>query len=126
MYNAMLHVKDASNADFRVAALHGLRREPFAQRGVEGFKARFGVTLNEGFGMTETGPATNWCRPFEFRPRSVGRAMPRVSERIVDIATGRDLPAGQEGELRIAGPNVTPGYYRLPVLTATLLMIVAT
>ncbi|MBX3357649.1 MAG: AMP-binding protein [Phycisphaeraceae bacterium] len=120
MYNAMLHVKDAEPADFASLRYTVSGGEPLPVAVAEGFKARFHVTLNEGFGMTETGPATNWCRPFEARPRSVGKAMPRVCQRIVDVATERDVPIGQEGELRIAGPNVTPGYYRLPELTAAL------
>ncbi len=40
-----------------------------------------------------------------------------VDVRIVDHA-GRDLPAGERGELLIKGPGVTPGYWRLPEVTA--------
>ena len=31
---------------------------------------------------------------------------------------GRDLPAGEDGELLVKGPGVTPGYWQLPDVTA--------
>ena len=72
---------------------------------------------SEGYGLTETSPVTNWCLPEEFREHSVGRPVPEVEERIV-APDGRVLPAGQDGEIRIKGPNVMKGYYNLPELTA--------
>jgi fatty-acyl-CoA synthase len=40
-----------------------------------------------------------------------------VEVRIVD-REGHDLPPGQNGELLVRGPGVTPGYWRLPEVTA--------
>jgi long-chain acyl-CoA synthetase len=61
---------------------------------------------------------TNWCRPEEFRPRSVGRALPWIDQKIVDVESGRDLPPGHDGEVRMRGPNIMKGYYNLPAETA--------
>ncbi len=120
MYNALLHAKDATADDWK--SLHYLVSggEPLPPMVFDGFRERFGVTINEGYGLTETSPVSNWCRPDEYRPRSVGRAVPGVHERIVDINTGKDLPAEQDGEVRISGPNVMRGYYKLPELTASV------
>jgi long-chain acyl-CoA synthetase len=118
MYNALLHAKDAAPEDFASLRYVVSGGEPLPASVADGFRERFGVTIAEGFGMTETGPVTNWCRPAEYRPRSVGRALPGVVERITDPASGRDLPPGQDGELRIAGPNVMRGYYNRPEETA--------
>ena len=41
--------------------------------------------------------------------------------RIVDPASGRDVDAGQEGELIVRGPNVMPGYLNKPEETAKAL-----
>jgi acyl-CoA synthetase (AMP-forming)/AMP-acid ligase II len=40
-----------------------------------------------------------------------------LAARVVD-ADGWDVPAGDEGELCIAGPGVTSGYWNLPTLSA--------
>ncbi len=118
MYNALLSAKDASPADFASLRYTVSGGEPLPDDVARRFRDRFGVTLNEGYGLTETSPVTNWCRPESYRPHSVGEALPGVLERIVDPATGRVLPAGLDGEVQIAGPNVMAGYYRLPEETA--------
>ncbi|MEZ6242845.1 MAG: AMP-binding protein [Phycisphaerales bacterium] len=118
MYNAMLQVKKAEPDDFTSFRMMVSGGEPLPRDVATRFQERFGVRLCEGFGLTETSPVTNICRPAEYRPGSVGPPLPDVRERIVDLATGGDLPAGEEGELRIKGPNVMKGYFNLPELTA--------
>ncbi|MGE3106827.1 MAG: class I adenylate-forming enzyme family protein [Phycisphaerales bacterium] len=118
MYNALLHAKDAASDDFASFQFVISGGEPLPQAVADAFLQRFGVRINEGYGLTETAPVTNMCLPEEFRARSVGRSMPGITERIVDISTGQDLPPGHEGEIRIAGPNVMRGYYNLPAESA--------
>lgn len=120
MYNALLHSKDATPDDFRSLRLPISGGEPLPLAVLEQFEARFGIRLCEGYGLTETSPVANVCRPEEWRQGSVGRAVPGVTERIVDLEGGQDLPAGKEGEIRIAGPNVMRGYYNLPIETAAV------
>jgi long-chain acyl-CoA synthetase len=119
MYNALLHAKKAD-----AEALESLRYvvsggEPLPDKVASGFLERFGKRINEGYGLTETSPCTNWCLPEEFRPHSVGRALPRVEQRIVG-PDGQLLGPNQDGEVRIKGPNVMKGYYNLPELTASV------
>jgi len=117
MFNALRLVKSAPHdafASLRYAVSGG---EPLPDAVSAGFRERFGVTVAEGYGLTETGPVANWCRPQEYRPHSVGPPLPDVEERIVD-PEGRDLPPGEDGEVRIKGPNVMAGYYRRPEETA--------
>lgn len=118
MYGALLSVKDGSPEDFTSLRYAVSGGEPLSEDVFTRFRDRFGVTLNEGYGLTETAPVTNWCRPEEWRRHSVGRALPWIHERIVEIATGRDLPPGEEGEVRISGPNVMAGYYNRPAENA--------
>ncbi|MBX3408431.1 MAG: AMP-binding protein [Phycisphaeraceae bacterium] len=117
MYNALMTVKDAGPDDFRSLRVVVSGGEPLSEAVFTGFRERFGVTINEGYGLTETSPVTNWCRPGEWRPRSVGMPLPRVVQRIVDPATGRAVAPGEEGEIQISGPNVMKGYYKLPEQT---------
>ncbi|MHC5114185.1 MAG: class I adenylate-forming enzyme family protein [Planctomycetota bacterium] len=119
MYNALLSAKSATAdhfASLQVAASGG---EPLPAAVFDGFREKFGVVLNEGYGLTETSPVTNLCRPDEHKRHSVGPCVPRVEEKIVD-PEGNRLPIGEEGEICIKGPNVMKGYYKLPEDTAAV------
>ncbi|CAG0951336.1 fatty-acyl-CoA synthase [Phycisphaerales bacterium] len=117
MYNALLSVKDAAPEDFKSLRFVVSGGEPLPESTFARFRERFGVTINEGYGLTETSPVTNWCRPEEWRPHSVGPPLPLIEQRIVD-PSGRVLGANQDGEVQMRGPNVMQGYYRLPAETA--------
>ncbi len=119
MYNALLATKSATKDHFRSLRWVVSGGEPLPEAVFDGFRSRFGVTINEGYGLTETGPATNWCRPEDHKRRSVGMALPDVEERIV-APDGAVLGPDEEGEICIKGPNVMPGYYNLPDATAAV------
>jgi acyl-CoA synthetase (AMP-forming)/AMP-acid ligase II len=51
-------------------------------------------------------------------PGSIGPPVPNTECRIVDVATGEDVPAGERGELLIRGPQVMKGYLNNPRATA--------
>ena len=122
MYNALLAVKKAQPDDLASLRFAVSGGEPLPEDTLDRFRERFGITICEGYGLTETSPVTNWCRPHEWRPRSVGKPLPCVEQAILDPATGRRLPHGpqgtQEGEVIIRGPNRMAGYYNLPDQTA--------
>lgn len=118
MYNALLHAKDIAADDFKSFRFIVSGGEPLPRAVSDAFREKLNAIINEGYGLTETSPVTNCCLSDDFRPGSVGRAMPGVDERIVDIATGADLPPNQDGEVRIAGPNIMKGYYKLPAESA--------
>ncbi len=120
MFNALTHVKDTGPEDFRSLKYAVSGGEPLPEAVATSFRERFGVTIAEGYGLTETAPVTNWCRPQDYRPRSVGQPLPGVTERIVSLETGADQPAGGEGEIRISGPNIMQGYFRRPAETAAV------
>jgi len=118
MYNALLGAKDARPEDFASLRLAVSGGEPLPMDVAERFHERFGVRIAEGYGLTETSPATNVCLPHEYRPHSVGRTMPFMQERIVEVETGRTLGPGCDGEIRMKGPNIMKGYYKLPEETS--------
>jgi long-chain acyl-CoA synthetase len=86
------------------------------------FEAKFGISIIETFGMTETN-APCFTNPYERGKRKVGSpGQPFGNEgKVVDPATGRDLPAGAIGELMVRGDNVMKGYYKDPDTTAKTL-----
>ncbi|HEX8363973.1 MAG TPA: AMP-binding protein [Allosphingosinicella sp.] len=72
-----------------------------------------GIRVCNGMGMTETGPTAFLMDPAEAWDRigSVGKPQLLCSARIVD-GSGREVAAGEVGDLQFAGPGVTPGYWR--------------
>ena len=81
------------------------------------FERLTGHRILERYGMTETG--MNFSNPYA-GPRvagTVGTPLPGVFARIVDAA-GKDLPAGEEGELLLRGSNVFDEYWRAPQKTS--------
>jgi len=116
MFNALLNLKSAKPDDFSSLVYCVSGGEPLPDAVAIGFKERFGVTINEGYGLTETSPCTNWCRPHEYKRKSVGKAITGVEERIVG-ADGQVLGANVDGEVQVRGPNIMRGYFKLPDLT---------
>ena len=117
MYGALLSVKQASCEDFQSIRMAISGGEPLSDDVYQQVLDRFHVQLLEGYGLTETSPATNWCTPARFRRHSVGPALPGVEVVIVDDHDHR-LPTDTKGEILIAGPIVMKGYYHLPQRTA--------
>ena len=84
--------------------------------------SRMGASeITIGYGQTEASPLLTQTRTddsIQRRVGTVGRAIPGVQIRIVDVATGRDLSDGQSGELWARGHCVMRGYYNMPEQTA--------
>ncbi|KAB2914588.1 MAG: long-chain fatty acid--CoA ligase [Hyphomicrobiaceae bacterium] len=78
-----------------------------------------GVRVCNGMGMTETGPTVFLMDPARAAEKigSVGKPQILAEVRLVD-AEGRDVPAGERGELLFRGPGITPGYFNNPDATA--------
>ncbi|MBT8445616.1 MAG: long-chain fatty acid--CoA ligase [Gammaproteobacteria bacterium] len=72
-----------------------------------------GVSMPNGFGMTETSPAVMVLRPEDAERKigSVGQPLLHTEIRIVD-GEGGECGVDEPGELQVRGPNVSPGYWR--------------
>jgi len=121
MYNALCNVKTAMPEDLASLYYAVSGGEPLPQAVADNFKAKFGVTIAEGYGLTETSPVTNWCRPNEYKRGSVGQALPEVEQQIVDLETGSPLGPDIDGEIRMRGPNLMQGYLNLPDMSRSAL-----
>jgi fatty-acyl-CoA synthase len=76
------------------------------------------------YGQTESSPGITQTRPddsLELRVTTVGRALPNVEVKIVDPASGEEVPRGQQGELCTRGYHVMKGYYKNPEATAEVI-----
>jgi acyl-[acyl-carrier-protein]-phospholipid O-acyltransferase / long-chain-fatty-acid--[acyl-carrier-protein] ligase len=88
----------------------------------ESFMKQFHLEIMQGYGLTETTPASNINQPhppvttFTAEPQvgkkagSVGRLLPGMTARIVHPETGEEVPAGEAGIVWFRGANVFSGY----------------
>ncbi|WP_247647973.1 feruloyl-CoA synthase [Pannonibacter phragmitetus] len=68
------------------------------------------VLLSTGLGATETSPFSLFCTTQEDKAGNVGIPAQGITMKLI--------PVEDKYELRLKGPNVTPGYWRNPELTA--------
>jgi long-chain acyl-CoA synthetase len=87
-------------------------------REVAEFIDGIGVTVYEGYGLTETSPIATANAPGRRRIGSVGRAIPGVKIVIDKVVTGD----AENGEILVYGPNVMKGYHNRDKENAEVLM----
>ena len=118
-YQFMMQHPKFQGADLSRLVISGVGGAPCALAILEGWSAR-GVPLVQGWGMTETSPAGTMLDAADAirKVGSAGKAMMHTAIRIVDD-TGKDVAAGNIGELLIKGPNITSGYWNKPQATAS-------
>jgi long-chain acyl-CoA synthetase len=83
------------------------------------FQKRFGVTILEGYGLSETSPVASFS-PYGQEPRvgSIGVPIPGVEMKLINDDWS-DVPDGPDaiGEIAIKGHNIMKGYYNRPDAT---------
>ncbi|HUG62995.1 MAG TPA: AMP-binding protein [Methylomirabilota bacterium] len=100
--------KAAEPDDFKTVRFTVLGAERVKEQTRKLWFDRFGVTLNEGYGVTETAPVLTVNRPGAERDGTVGTLLPGIEARLEPVP---GLVEG--GRLFIRGPNVMAGYYRV-------------
>jgi long-chain acyl-CoA synthetase len=118
MFVALL---EAATADDDLSALRWCISggAPMPAPVMSAFEARFGVTVLEGYGLSETSPVVSFTVPDRPRtPGSIGYPLPGVDVRLVDDGGGLVITPDTAGEVQVHGPNVMKGYWRNPAATA--------
>ena len=114
------HLVDEVNTDdlasLRYVAVGGA---PVGEKLRERFAAKFGIEPLDGYGCPECAPIISLNIPDYGvgahrqpgrRSGTAGHPLPGISVRIIDSATGVEVPQGTEGMLLVRGPNVMKGY----------------
>ena len=120
MYGLCLLEPDLAEFDlthWRIAAYGGA---PMPESTITRFAAALPwLAMCNAYGATETTSPATIMPPGQgiARADSIGRVVACGDIRIMDDH-GREMPAGINGELWIAGPMVVPGYWRNPAATA--------
>lgn len=117
-YQFMMQHPDFADTDLSRLRIAGVGGAPCALPIMEAWTER-GVMLSQGFGMTETSPACIFLDPTDSLRKigSVGKALLHTEFRIVN-EDGGDCGPDEIGELWVAGPHITPGYWNRPDATA--------
>ncbi|WP_221030079.1 AMP-binding protein [Actomonas aquatica] len=124
-------VKRAESRDLRSLNLVVSGAEKMPLDLYEAVKEKFHIEIMQGYGLTETTPATNINQPNPLRPDtvgaepqlgkrlgSVGRMMPGMTARILNPDTMEEQSFSQQGIVAFKGGNVFEGYLKNPEKTA--------
>jgi acyl-CoA synthetase (AMP-forming)/AMP-acid ligase II len=92
---------------------------PLGASTIEQCTGRINCVLQQGYGLTETSPATHVTsdEPSKNKYGSIGHLVSNTECRVVDPATGDDVTIGQDGEIWLRGPQVMRGYLNCPEAT---------
>jgi len=117
-YQFMMQHPAFATTDLSRLRIAGVGGAPCALAIMQAWTAR-GVHLAQGFGMTESSPGAILLDPDEALRKlgSTGKALMHTEFRIV-TDDGADCGPDEVGELWLAGPHITPGYWNKPEATS--------
>ncbi len=110
MLQAILDLPDLDRGDLSTLRRVSSGGAPLPRAVFEAMRDRFGVTISQGYGLTEAGPAITTSLGVAPRAGSVGVPLPGIEMRLVD-EEGEDALEGDPGEVLVRGDNVFIGYW---------------
>jgi long-chain acyl-CoA synthetase len=111
MFSALLHHPEREQRSVQSLNLCVSGGAPMPVEVLRGFDEAFGAKVLEGYGLSETCGMGTFNRPDrERKPGSIGVPIGGTEIRLVDDS-GKDVPAGEPGELVMRGPFVMSGYW---------------
>lgn len=115
-YSKMKGISSLKFPALRVISSSGAPLQATVKAEVESL---FGMTLHNGYGVTECSPTIALTRPESPRKDlSVGLIFPGIEVQIVGQG-GTPVEEGSVGELMVKGSTIMKGYYRAPEETAS-------
>ncbi|HWH33411.1 MAG TPA: long-chain fatty acid--CoA ligase [Egibacteraceae bacterium] len=121
MYVAWVNTSGVDELDLQCVRFAISGAAPLPRHVLERFQDELGITIWEGYGLSETSPVlTTVAMGEEVKPGSVGRPVPGVELRLLDDK-GNEARPGDPGEVVVRGPNVFSGYWRQPEATREVL-----
>ena len=121
LYNALVNHPDFGAVDFSGLKIANGGGMAVQQAVNDKWKAVTGVSIIEGYGLSETSPVAT-CNPATMDGFSgtIGLPVPSTDIAILDD-DGVEVPLGERGEIAIRGPQVMAGYWMRPDETAKVM-----
>lgn len=113
------YLKRATKEDFATLDIVVAGAEKLPVELCDAFQEKFGVRPIEGYGATELSPLVSVNVPpnrspdpgvVDCKEGTVGRPIPNVAAKVLDLDSGEELGANQAGMLWVRGPNLMRGY----------------
>jgi long-chain acyl-CoA synthetase len=118
MYQYLLRCPELDEYDIsslRIGVSGGASMPVEVMKAVEG---RFGITILEGYGLSETSPTATFNRSErERKVGSIGLPIWGTEAKVVD-ANDEEVVRGERGELVLRGHHIMKGYHKKPDATA--------
>jgi acyl-[acyl-carrier-protein]-phospholipid O-acyltransferase / long-chain-fatty-acid--[acyl-carrier-protein] ligase len=120
------YIRKAAAEDFKSLRVVITGAEKLSSKLAGDFAKKFGIMPLEGYGATELSPVAalnlpdveaGGVRQVGSRSESVGRPLPGVAVRILDLETEKSAGVNEDGLIEIRGPNVMLGYLNQPEKT---------
>lgn len=122
MFIAMLEHPEFENTDFSTLRTGIMAGSPCPVKVMQDVLDKMHMSeITIVFGQTESSPGCTMSSaddPIDVKVQTVGRPLPGIECKIVDPATGEDLPDDEDGEFVARGYNIMKGYYKMPAATA--------
>ncbi len=120
MWSAWAHLPGTSPDAFSSVRIAGSGASKLDPEVRELIRSRFGLQIDEGYGLTEASPVVTTSTGIPAPPGSIGAPISGVKVRLID-SDGLDVLVGDVGEVWVQGPNVFQGYWNDPAATAQAL-----
>lgn len=121
MFSRILEHPEFDQFDFSTLRTGLIAGAACSEKTVRGIVEKLGMNEVEiGYGQTESSPGCTQTfadDSIEKVVKTVGKPLPHVEMKVVDLKTGEDCPVGISGELCTRGYHVMKGYYKNDVLT---------
>ncbi len=120
MYTALVNYPGIGGMDFSALKYCASGGAPLPVEILHKFRELTGISISEGWGMTETSPSGTFTPVRGTRKDgSCGIPVPHCVIRIIDVGDPtKTVPLGERGEIAIKGPNVMKGYWKNAAATA--------
>lgn len=112
LFNGLMNQPEFKNLDFSALKISVGGGMAVQKSVAERWQEITGVTLAEGYGLTETSPVLT-CNPIDGNEKigTIGLPLPSTVIKLMDDH-GNEVAEGEEGEVCVKGPQVMPGYWR--------------
>jgi long-chain acyl-CoA synthetase len=118
LYEYLKDHKDTGKVDWKRLKLILSGADTLHESTAKDWTKRTGAAICEGYGLSETCAISHINPHRRLKPGSFGLPVTNMMAAVIDPDTRAFVPAGETGELVLAGPSVMQGYWNNPEETA--------